>query len=44
MICAMDEFTLGPAETIGLADSKTKPESEGCPIQQHVALTLRRLH
>lgn len=24
MICAMDEFTLGPAEMIGLADSKTK--------------------
>ncbi|TKS70155.1 Zinc finger homeobox protein 3 AT motif-binding factor 1 AT-binding transcription factor 1 [Collichthys lucidus] len=28
MICAMDEFTLGPAETIRLADNKTKPGSE----------------
>lgn len=44
MICATDKITPGPAEMIGLADSKTKSEREGCPIQEHVALTLQRLH
>lgn len=44
MICAMDEFTTGPAEMAGLADSRNKKQSEWRPLQQHVALTLQSLH
>ncbi|CAB1450838.1 unnamed protein product [Pleuronectes platessa] len=40
MICAMDEFTPAPAETIGLADSKTKPEISSCPFHSVSTLHL----
>lgn len=46
MICAMEEFSTGPAEMVGLADSRNqkKKQSEWCPLQQHAALTLQSLH